>query len=276
MNRREFLVGSLAAAGLAGCGVFRGNGRIKPVAVQLWNLNKVFWDDPARYLAELKAAGYDGVEFAGWAKRGDKDTPAAEVRRLLSDSGLVGAGAHVNGKANWVGDGLMRMLDYCAEVGVESCTLPWYMTQGKAGWDEFVDFMGNAADEGARRGIRIGFHNHYHEFEQKIGDEFVWDYVFRNASPNLMQQVDTAQAIKTGVDPLALLKRYPTRNWYVHIKENRPNANRPNDPTTPVDLASIKKYLDADPRHRWYILEAEYDPTSIVPSVELLRTFDAV
>ena len=273
MNRREFLMAGGAFLLAEGCRCPLCGGGRKLVAAQLWNCNKILWDDPAKHLAALKAGGFDGVEFAGYAKRGEKPKTAKEIAKLLADAGLKGAGAHVNGVENWTGDGLKRNLDFCAEAGIESYTLPWYKTEGRENWDKFIAMMNTAAEAADAYGIRVGFHNHFHEFEQRIGDEFVWDYVYRNASPLLCQQVDTAQAVKSGVDPLELLKRYPTRNWYVHVKENYPMASRPNDPTTPVDLKGVADWCNADPNFRWYILEDERDQTSLGPTLALAKKF---
>ena len=254
MTRKDFFcgLGASAALALSGCRTFGSPRRL--IALQLWSINKIMWKTmpPEEVFAKIRALGYDGVEFAGFGGKSAK-----EIRKMLADAGLRGMGSHNSGMEEFSGDGLKRNLDFCAEAGIESYTLPWYKTEGRENWDKFIAMMNTAAEAADAYGIRVGFHNHFHEFEQRIGDEFVWDYVYRRASPLLCQQVDTAQAIKTGVDPLELLKRYPTRNWYVHVKENYPMANRPNDPTTPVDLKGIADWCNADPNFRWYILEDE-------------------
>lgn len=273
MNRREFLTGAAALAAVSGCRCPLCGEKRKLVAAQLWNLNKVFWDDPAKYLTALKAAGFDGVEFAGFGKAGAKPPTAKEIRRLLADAGLRGAGSHMTGKVNFTGDGLERNLDFCAEAGIESFTCAHYGAPDRAGWDDFIAFISAAADEGAARGIPVSFHNHFSEFEQKFGSETVWDYVFRRASKNLCQQVDTSQAIKCGIDPVELLERYSGRNWCVHIKENYPMAKRPNDPTTPVNLKAVADYCKADPCLRWFILEDEREPTGLGATIALAKKF---
>ena len=62
INRRGFLAGmgaSVAAAGLAGAGA----GCAKPrYGLQLYSIHKVFWKEPERILAALRAGGDDGVE----------------------------------------------------------------------------------------------------------------------------------------------------------------------------------------------------------------------
>ena len=71
-NRRGFLkgLGGLAAASaLGGCRCpFCACSR-PSCAAQLYSIHKIFWTKPEWCLAGLKAAGYDGVEFAGYEKR---------------------------------------------------------------------------------------------------------------------------------------------------------------------------------------------------------------
>lgn len=50
-------------------------------------------------------------------------------------------------------------------------------------------------------------------------------------------------------------------------------ANRPNDPTTPVDLKGIADWCNADSNFRWYILEDERDQTSLGPTLALAKKF---
>ena len=80
MTRREHLrLLGLAAAGAAVrplrglCGT---EGGAPLFAVQLYSIHKILWSDPARIFAALKEAGYDGVEFAGYAGRTAKDIKA--------------------------------------------------------------------------------------------------------------------------------------------------------------------------------------------------------
>ena len=103
-SRREFLrmFGATAAFAAAGCKCpFCGGGR--PVALQLWSINKIMWKTmPAEEVfARLREIGFDGVEFAGFGGKSAK-----EIGKLLKDSGLRGMGSHMSGIANFMGDKL--------------------------------------------------------------------------------------------------------------------------------------------------------------------------
>ena len=142
-NRREFLRGLAVVAGAAagGCACpFCGCGRPK-FAAQLYSIHKIFWSKPELCLAELKAAGYEGVEFAGYG--GHK---AKEIRKYLSDSGMLGMGTHVNGFVALKGEGLAKTLDFCAEAGIGSVTTPHALCKTEAEYRQFGRDMSRAAE----------------------------------------------------------------------------------------------------------------------------------
>ena len=155
MTRREHLrLLGLVAAGAASSPLrgLCGTGDGAPLfAVQLYSIHKILWNDPARIFAALKEVGYDGVEFAGYAGR-----TAKEIRALLSDSGLLGAGTHVNGNIALVGDELRRTLDFCAEAGIESVTTPHAKCDSEDAYRRFGHTMGLAAETAAKYGIKVG------------------------------------------------------------------------------------------------------------------------
>ena len=121
MNRREFLKAGLASAAFCGgCRSLLSNAK-KPIALQLWSINKLMWkEDPARTFAKLREIGFDGVEFAGYG-----DRSAKEIRKLLADAGLRGMGSHLCGDDQFSGDGLKKNLDFLAEAGIESVASAW-------------------------------------------------------------------------------------------------------------------------------------------------------
>ncbi len=272
-GRREFLkmLGLSAAGAAAGCACpCRGGG--PRVAVQLYSIHKIMWkQDPARTLAALKEGGYDGVEFAGYGGRSARD-----LRRLLSDAGLAGAGTHVNGDVDLVGDALKRTLDFCAEAGIESVTTPHAKRDSADAYREFGRQMGLAAEVAAKYGIKVGIHTTYHHFTTRYGGETAWDMIYKDASPLLQQQIDTSNTFNTGTDVVALLKKYRNRHHSIHLKENVPTragifGERPTDGGPIVPWDDIFEYMSTESGFEWYIVESEGIPDSLEPSLANCR-----
>ncbi|MGN0853009.1 MAG: sugar phosphate isomerase/epimerase family protein [Kiritimatiellia bacterium] len=270
MNRREFIFDSAAAAavlGLAGCRNPPRGGVSRPIALQLWSINKIFWQNPERHLAEIKAAGYDGVEFAGYDRR-----PAKALRKMLADAGLRAAGTHISGMDNYRGDGLKRNLDFCAEAGIEALGNSWFDADRKEDWIRFGEEMGVAAETAATWNLPVQVHNHVQEFKKTYDGVLAWDLIFTKSSPRLLQQIDTSQVINPGGDVVATLKNYPNRHFSIHMKENVPSKDgyfgvAPDDGGKIVPWKDTVDYIETEPGFAWYVIECERRPDSLEPAI---------
>ena len=278
-SRREFLrgIGGVAAVSAAGgCACpFRGCGR-PSCAAQLFSIHRIFWKEPERCLAGLKAAGYDGVEFAGHGGH-----TAKEIRKYLAAAGLRGMGTHVNGFVDLKGDGLKKTLDFCAEAGLESVTTPHAICKTEAEYRQFGRDMSLAAEAAAPYGLKVGIHTTYDHFKVRFNGVTAWDTIFAEASPLLQQQVDTSNSFHViGEGLLPLLRKYRGRHFSVHLKENVPSATATlgERPTDGGPLVPWKDVLDclAEEDVAWYVVEAEAIPDSLEPlarSRAFLRAF---
>ncbi|MBR3821818.1 MAG: sugar phosphate isomerase/epimerase, partial [Kiritimatiellae bacterium] len=240
-------------------------------ALQLFSIHKIFWKDPVRYLAALKAGGYDGVEFAGYNGKS-----AVELRRLLADAGLAAAGTHVNGDVALVGDELRRTLDFCAEAGIESITTPHAKRDSEDAYRKFGHDMGLAAEAAAKYGIKVGIHTTYHHFTTRYNGVSAWDVIYSDASQLLQQQIDTGNTFNTGEDLVALLRKYPNRHHSIHAKENVPTVDGvlgvpPTDGGKCVPWDDVFAYMKTEHAQKWWIVEAEGRPDSLEPAIKCVK-----
>lgn len=240
------------------------------LAVQLFSIHGILWKEPEKCFTALKAAGYDGVEFAKYGGHS-----AHDLNRLLSGTGMTGVGTHVNGDLFLVGDELKRTLDFCAEAGILSVTTPHAKRDSADAYRRFGAEMGKAAEAAAAYGIKVGIHTTYHHFEEVYGGVTAWDHIFSDTSPLLQQQVDTSNTFHTGTDVVALLRKYPGRHFSVHLKENVPSATAtlgepPSDggPLVPWDAVLAQIAEESVP---WGIVEAESIPDSLEPLIASRR-----
>lgn len=274
LERREFLDCLVSCAGIAALGgcACSLTGVAKPrIAAQLYSLHKIFWQRPEWCLAELKKAGYDGVEFAGYENR-----TARDIRRLLADAGLVGMGTHVNGFVDLKGDGLRRTLDFCAEAGIESVTTPHAICAAETEYCKFGHDMSLAAEAAKPYGLKVGIHTTYDHFRVKFRGVTAWETIFSEASPLLQQQVDTSNSFNViGRGLLPLLKKYRGRHHSIHLKENVPSRTAtlgepPSDGSPLVPWHDVFEVL-SDDNVAWYVVEAEAQPDSLAPLTDSRR-----
>ena len=279
MNRGEFLkaLGLTTAFAAAGCKCPLCGGD-RPIALQLWSINKIMWKTmpPEEVFAKLREIGFDGVEFAGFGGK-----CAKEIRKLLKDAGLRGMGAHMSGIANFSGDKLKANLDFCAEAGIESFTNAWEKCETADAWKRFGFEMGRAAEVAQAWNLPVSFHNHFHEFTMKYDGVCAWDLVFQNSSPLLQQQLDSGQVVHPGEDCVARVKRYPGRNFSMHMKENTPSewgffGVPPDDGGKMVPWRDLVDCLEDEPIFRWYVIESERKPDSFLPAEKNLNFLRAL
>ena len=269
-NRRNFLKGlcSTAALAAAGCTCPCKAGAKPRYGLQLYSIHKIFWKEPERILAALKAGGYDGVEFYNY-----NGQSAKALRKMCADAGLAALGTHLNGDVDLVGDGLKKTLDFAAEAGFESLVTPHAKRNTADEYRKFGHTMGLAAEAAAAYGIKVGIHSTYHHFTTKYGDETAWDMIYKEASPLLYQQVDTANTFHTGYDVVGLLKKYPNSHFSIHAKENVPTVDGvlgvpPTDGGKCVPWPELIAYMKTEPALRWWIVEAEGRPDSLDPALK--------
>jgi len=273
INRGEFLklFSSSVAISAAGCCTSRC-GRSKPrYGLQLYSINKIFWQSPEKILASLKAGGFDGVEFYNYGGK-----TAKQMRKMCADAGLAAIGTHLNGDVSLVGDELKKTLDFAAEAGFESLVTPHAMRKSADEYKKFGCAMGQAAEAAASYGIKVGIHSTYHHFTTKFDGMTAWDAIYSEASDLLQQQIDTGNTFHTGADLVAILKKYPGRHHSIHAKENVPTVDGvfgvpPTDGGKCVPWKEVISYMQTETSQKWWIVEAEGKPASLDPSFSCLR-----
>lgn len=275
INRRGFLAGmgaAVATAGLADPGAGRAKSRY---GLQLYSIHKIFWKEPERILAALRAGGYDGVEFYNY-----NGLTAKALRKLCDDAGIKAMGTHLNGDVDLVGDKLKQTLDFAAAAGFESVVTPHAKRNTADEYKKFGHAMGLAAEAADAYGIKVGIHSTYHHFTTRYGDETAWDMIYKEASPKLYQQIDTANTFHVGYDVVALLKRYPERHFSIHAKENVPTKDGvlgvpPTDGGACVPWKELIAYMKTERGLNWWIVEAEGRPDSLDPALACLKQLKA-
>ena len=232
------------------------------ISVQLYSLREEAKKGLAPILERLGRIGYAGVEPAGLADL----TPAA-FNKCLADAGLVVSSAHTGlPKPDQIGE----VLDQQQAIGVKDLVVAFLPP------DKFADADGvktcaerlNAFNEKARaRGISIGYHNHWWEFQNKVGNETAHALLFRLLDPSVFAEVDTYWAKVGGVDPARTVATLGERARLLHIKDGP--AQNHEQPMTAVgegtiDVGAIAKASKA----KWHIVELDQCATDMFTAIE--------
>ena len=319
ITRRNFL-GASALAGAAflapGCCSSCCGTRYGKVALQLYSLKDYIGGDKKRKtkgvglekgLADVRAIGFEGVEFAGYY--GFKPS---ELKKMLADNGLKVCGTHVSNdqygfdvkKGTFNPDVLKKTCAFETGYGNTLIICPgggnippgasW--STGRGGEpckpskeiDEFtkklVELYNKAAVVAKEMGCKIGLHNHTWEHAIKMTDgTSFWDYFFTNTCNDVCMEQDVGWSTCAGVDCCEQYVKYPFRSPTLHAKENGMGKNvktfdailgQPGKPdATPVPWDRLFVASDKN-KVEWYVVECERhfeDLSAVLPSYNFLR-----
>jgi sugar phosphate isomerase/epimerase len=215
-TRRSFL--SSLAAGAAAASAFTGRVRAAgkpPLGLQLYSLRKQLEKDVPGTLKQVKAWGIDEVESFGQY--------GAPIAGLLKDAGLRVRAIHV-GYEDLTAD-VSKVLKDADAVGVQNIINPYLPFDRKKGPQASREEILKAASDFAKwskacraAGKRFGYHIHGQEFA-KDGDGTFFDLLAKESGPDVGFEADVFWVTAGGADPVSLMKRYPGRFWFTHLKD---------------------------------------------------------
>ena len=186
-----------------------------PVAVQLYSVRDDVKADMRKALEQVKAIGYDGVEFAGLFGNKPED-----IRKMCEEIGLVPISAHVPYK-DMVADPHGVLSQY-AEIGCKFVAVPYLVPEDRPGTEGFpkvienVKMLGKVAKE---LGMQLLYHNHDFEF-MKLDSKYALDVLYDDVSADLLKtELDVCWVNVGGEDPASYIRKYSGRSPVVHLKD---------------------------------------------------------
>jgi len=234
---------------------------LAPVSVQLFSVRDEAAKDIIGVLKKIAGFGYKGVEFAGLHGHSP-----SEIRKVLEDLGLVASSAHVGLPTR---ENVGEMLD-------TAHTLGYSMMIAGRGPDDFktLDAISRAADafQSAAallpKGVRLGYHNHWWEFNRvdgRLGLDF-----FLERAPGIFSQLDVYWAAHFGaVDVAKFLAEHKKRTPSLHIKDGPLVRDLPHTAVGKgkMNIPSIVKA--ADPKTlKWLVVELDSCATDMMTAVK--------
>ncbi|MDD4869329.1 MAG: sugar phosphate isomerase/epimerase [Kiritimatiellae bacterium] len=264
-TRRDIL--KLSALAMAGTCVGRGrpvfaaeSGKKIPIALQLYSVRTDCTKDFEGTVKAVAKMGYEGVEFAGYYNK-----QAADIRKVLDDCGLKCCGTHT-GLGSLEGDNLKKTIEFNKTIGNKFLVVPGGLP-GKRTWVECGKYFRVLAEKVKGEGMRVGYHNHSHEFKVEGGITH-WEEFLDNAGPDVIMQMDMGNCMNGSGDPVAYLKKYPGRAVTVHMKEHFPAGVKGAIGEGDVKWREVIELCRTTAGTEWYIIEVESYPVSPLDSAE--------
>ncbi|MCK4283684.1 MAG: sugar phosphate isomerase/epimerase [Candidatus Brocadiae bacterium] len=183
-----------------------------PIGLQLFSVRQQCAADLPGTLKAVAEMGYEAVEPAGY-----HDRSAQEWKQMLDEFGLKMCGTHT-AMDTLLGDELTRAVEFNQTCGNPNLIVPSIKKESKEEWQGFARTLSEIAEKVREDGMRVGYHNHAHDFAPMDG-ETPWDILFSTGSKDLIMQIDTGNALSGGADPVPYIERYPGQAVTVHLKE---------------------------------------------------------
>lgn len=188
------------------------------IGLQLYSIRNAMQANPIKAIRDAARVGYRYLEIANL--HADEDfgcgfnVPAKQLKAAATDAGCSIVSAHVNPLTD---ENLGRILAYYAELGAKYIISKPF-SEKREEMDrscEMYDWIGECCRE-------FGMQHCLHTGLAPFLDDGNWllDVVFAKTEPrNLMFELDSYWILRSGYDPLEIMKRFANRVMAIHQKD---------------------------------------------------------
>ncbi len=200
------------------------------VGIQLYSVRDEMKADPLGTLKQLASMGYKHVEHANYVERKFYGWSPGEFKKILADLGLTMPSGHTVMRANHWDDAKKDFTDawkYTVEDAallgqkfVISPSMGEDVRRDESKLKAFMELFNRSGELCKKSGMKFGYHNHHFEFNEKFGDQTLYDIILENTDPNLViQQLDIGNMYNAGAKASDIMKKYPGRFESMHVKD---------------------------------------------------------
>ena len=273
MHRKEFLrtagIGILGTAAIPSS-LFKdkSSSKLGKIGLQLYTIRDQIAKDIKGTLQRVAQLGYTHVETAFWPE----GVTLSQAAKLLKEAGLAVISSHVEIP---IGDNKKKMLDTAEAFG--SKKMIWHgwpedkRYSSLSGTQELADIYNEAGAFAKANGLQFGLHNHWWEYRNKVGNQFVYEVLLERVDPDIFFEIDTYWVKVAGHDPAEIVKKFGRRAPLLHIKDGpaiwRPSLAEDNpDPMVAVgkgtqNFPAIVKAASGNTE--WMIVEMDKTATDV-------------
>ena len=185
------------------------------LAAQLYTLRE-FTQTPAdiaKTLKRVREMGFTAVQASAMGPIEPK-----EFANILKDEGLACCATHVS--VDRMRDNAKAVIDEHHLWGCKYTALGGYWPKDPtaAEWIAFAKNYNEIAKNFVGSGLRIGYHNHNHEFA-KFDGKTAMAILFDTLTPDIFFEIDTYWVTAGGGDPAAWIRKVAGRIPCVHLKD---------------------------------------------------------
>lgn len=168
-------------------------------------------------LDRLRQMGYEGIEMAPNSLE-QSGMDAAACRRSLADHGLVAMSYF----AGWgpFDTEPEKHIQAAADLGCDYLVWGWSPAEDNEQMREALPVMHKAAGMVREAGLQLIYHNHDHEFRNRVGDAIAFDWLMAKFHPELLAcELDIGWVAYGGQDVVETIRKYPGRCPILHLRD---------------------------------------------------------
>lgn len=179
--------------------------------IQMYSVRDMAETNLLGAIEQVGKLGYHYAEFAGFF-----GVPAEEVKAKLDACGMEVSSTHT-GWTELTDDKIADTIKYHKTIGNSFIIIPGADLSTQAKLDAFIALVNRVQPVLAAEGIRLGYHNHAHEFRANADGSMIYEQIKRRTKLEL--EIDTYWAYVGGQDPIAMMHELRDRVHIVHIKD---------------------------------------------------------
>lgn len=234
----------------------------KPISVQLYSVRREVAEiGMERVLQRVAALGFPAVEPAGLGGLSPE-----RFRRVAAELGLRIPSAHVPLPC---GPQAEAVLDEQEALGTSLLISSGGAAEVASGPEvqRLAERLEQAAQNAAGRGMSVGYHNHWWEFDHLLDGGRTPYEILLELAPSVFAEVDIYWSEVGGQDTVALLRELGARARLLHVKDG------PVDPPTPHTAVGAGKMrlaeiLSAAPQTSYHVVELDECATDVFAAIE--------
>jgi sugar phosphate isomerase/epimerase len=237
-----------------------------PLSVQLYTVREALAEDRDDVLRRLAGIGYEAVEHFQ-----PTEDPKG-FREVADDLGLAVSSVHAGGL---LGDSPEAVLDAVEILGTDLVIVPAGIAREDFGTADGIaraaGTLNSLAERVNARGLRLGYHNHWWEFEGRVDGRHGLEALADRLDPSVFLEVDTYWAAVGGADVPAVLRRLGDRVLALHVKDGPVSRDEPHT-AVGQGAMDVPAVLAAAPA-AWRIVELDTCATDLFQALADSRAY---
>ena len=240
-----------------------------PLSVQLYSVREQLAEDRDGVLRQLADLGFRAVEPF------QPTLDPAGFRKVADDLGLTVSSAHAMGLLE---PDPAPVFEAIASLGTDLAILPAGIAQEdfttREGLQRAADLLNGLAEKATAHGLRLGYHNHWWEFEPVIDGKHGLEVLAELLAPEVFLEVDTYWAAVGGADVPKVLRGLGSRVKALHVKDGPVRKGEPNV-AVGQGAMPVAEVLGAAPADAWRIIEFDECATDVFAAIGESRAYVA-